>query len=144
MQLTFPAGFNWHVNVYLYLVLEVGSSYAKNAILVCILYSSVTLFHTYLQAPQILCSIVLLDPMTADFNIDGVWLVMSDGKQRPLNGTRAIEGVGIQINQKISSLDWIHVKVKVLLLYISFYCWHDNYWLHVPSLIPRLFPTFTT
>jgi len=52
--------------------------------------------------------------MTADFNIDGVWLVMSDGKQRPLNGTRAIQGVGIQINQKISSLDWVHVKLTAM------------------------------
>jgi len=77
-------------------------------------FSDTLPFHTYLQTPQILCSIVLFDPMTADFNIDGVWLVVSGGQQRPLNGTRAIQGVGIQINQKISPLDWVHVKVKVL------------------------------
>ena len=81
--------------------------------------------------------------MTADFNIDGVWLVMSDGKQRPLNGPKAIEGVGIQINQKISSLDWIHVKVKVLLLYISFTVGMTTTGYMYLASFPGSFPTFT-
>ena len=59
-------------------------------------------------------AVALFDPMAADFNIDGVWLVMHGGQQRPLSGTKALEGVGILTNQKISPSDRVHVKVKVL------------------------------
>ena len=60
-----------------------------------------------------LYAVVLFDPLAADFNIDGVWLVMYGGQQRPLGGTRALQGVGIQVNQKITPSDRIHVKVRV-------------------------------
>ena len=64
-----------------------------------------------------LYAVVLFDPLAADFNIDSVSLVIYGGQQRLLGGARALQGVGIQINQKISPSDRIHVKV------------HDSEWL---------------
>jgi len=58
-----------------------------------------------------LYAVVLFDPLAADFNIDSVSLVIYGGQQRLLGGARALQGVGIQINQKISPSDRIHVKV---------------------------------
>ena len=63
------------------------------------------------QTPRVLYAIVLFDPLAADFNIDGVWLVMYNGQQRPLSGQRALQAVGTQINQRIVPPDRIHIKV---------------------------------
>ena len=56
------------------------------------------------QRPRVLYA-VLFDPLAADFNIDGMWLVMYNGQKRPLSGQRVLQAVGTQINQKISPLD---------------------------------------
>ena len=76
-----------------------------------------TLPHTYphtctpSQTTRVFYAIVLFDPLAADFNIDGVWLVMYNGQQRPLSGQRALQAVGTQINQRIVPPDRIHIKV---------------------------------
>ena len=75
---------------------------------------------TLSQTPRVLYAIVLFDPLAADFNIDGVSLVMYNGQQRPLSGQVALQAVGTQINQKISPPDRVHVKVHVLHLHV--YC----------------------
>ena len=69
------------------------------------------------QTPRVLYAIVLFDPLAADFNIDGVLLVMYNGQQRPLSGQGALQAVGTQINQKISPPDRVHVKVRHLHMY---------------------------
>ena len=58
-----------------------------------------------------LYAVVLFDPLAADFNIDGVWLVMYNEQPRLLSGVSTLQGVGIKINQKISPPNRMHVKV---------------------------------
>ena len=57
-------------------------------------------------------SLVLFDMLAVDFSIEGVWLISYGGQQKPLDGAKAIQGVGVQLNQRIVPPDRIHVKVR--------------------------------
>ena len=76
---------------------------------------------THTQTFRVLYSIVLFDPLAADFYIDGVWLVMYNGQQRPLSGQKALQAVGTQINQKMFPPERIHVKVHLHVHHLHMY-----------------------
>lgn len=71
------------------------------------------------QAARTLHSVVLFDTLATDFTVLGAWLVCG-GHQRPLNGTAALQGAGVQIRQRIAPPDKVHVKVCTVYRCIMF------------------------
>ena len=87
-----------------------------------------------------LYAVVLFDPLAADFNIDGVWLVMYNEQPRLLSGVSTLQGVGIKINQKISPPNRMHVKVCTCTWSLS--CPFSFYFLLLPSLLADSYHSF--
>ena len=87
-----------------------------------------------------LYAVVLFDPLAADFNIDGVWLVMYNEQPRLLSGVSTLQGVGIKINQKISPPNRMHVKVCTCTWSLG--CPFSFHFLLLPSLLAHPYHSF--
>jgi len=67
--------------------------------------------YMFVQVPATLRAVVLLDPLTTDFNVISIKHTSSGGISKDVKGHKIKEGIGFMLDLKLAATEKIKIKV---------------------------------